>query len=251
MKKLFFLCGLPRSGSTWLNTILNQNPDIFVTPQSPLAELLWRQYSLWSECDTAEDFASDGVMEMKIPYLKEMVKLYYENLTDSPIVIDNKRGWQNLGNIEMFVEIFGERPKIICPVRNMEEIAASFAAIFQKHNRVWDTDQMKDILMDNRQQLKTTYESEYRDCLHFVEYEDLVEDTENVLNGIYDFIEEPYFNHVLEEMNPDKSYLRVASIYKLPTLHKVNSGVVKSKTRTDEFLSDSQMFRYSSLSFWK
>ena len=251
MKKLFFLCGLPRSGSTWLNTILNQNPDVFVTPQSPLAELLWRQYSLCSECEAAEDFASDAVIEMKLPYLKKMVELYYEHITDAPIVIDNRRVWQNLGNIQMFEDIFGERPKIICPVRNVEEIAASFTALFQEYNKEWEQDEMKDTLMFNRQQLKTTYESDYKDCLHFVEYDDLVEDTESTLEKIYEFIGEPYYNHPLEKMQPDKSYLRVASIYNLPSLHQVKNGVVKSKIRPEEFLSDSQTFRYRSLTFCK
>ena len=87
------------------------------------------------ECEAAEDFASDAVIEMKLPYLKKMVELYYEHITDAPIVIDNRRVWQNLGNIQMFEDIFGERPKIICPVRNVEEIAASFTALFQEYNK--------------------------------------------------------------------------------------------------------------------
>ena len=40
MKDIFFLSGLPRSGSTLLGSILGQNPSFFVTPTSPLLDLL-------------------------------------------------------------------------------------------------------------------------------------------------------------------------------------------------------------------
>ena len=34
MKKIFFLVGMPRAGNTLLSSILNQNPDIAVTPNT-------------------------------------------------------------------------------------------------------------------------------------------------------------------------------------------------------------------------
>ena len=40
MKSLYFLSGLPRSGSTLLGSILSQHPEIQSTPTSPLADLL-------------------------------------------------------------------------------------------------------------------------------------------------------------------------------------------------------------------
>jgi hypothetical protein len=35
-KKFFFMAGLPRSGGTLLSSILSQNPDVYVSPQSTL-----------------------------------------------------------------------------------------------------------------------------------------------------------------------------------------------------------------------
>ena len=35
-KTYFFLAGLPRAGGTLLGAILNQNPDIYVGPTSPI-----------------------------------------------------------------------------------------------------------------------------------------------------------------------------------------------------------------------
>ena len=39
MKRFYYLCGLPRSGNTLLATILNQNKNIAVTPNSVLTEI--------------------------------------------------------------------------------------------------------------------------------------------------------------------------------------------------------------------
>jgi len=40
MNKLHMLAGLPRSGTTLLGAILNQNPKVYVTTTSPFVEIL-------------------------------------------------------------------------------------------------------------------------------------------------------------------------------------------------------------------
>ena len=48
MKTYHFLAGLPRSGSTVLASILNQNPEVYVTPTSPMLDLLVKnQDNFW------------------------------------------------------------------------------------------------------------------------------------------------------------------------------------------------------------
>ena len=39
--KFYFDCGLPRSGSTLLTALLNQNPDIHAGTLSPVLELMY------------------------------------------------------------------------------------------------------------------------------------------------------------------------------------------------------------------
>ena len=39
--KFYFDCGLPRSGSTLLTALLNQNPDIHAGTLSPVFELMY------------------------------------------------------------------------------------------------------------------------------------------------------------------------------------------------------------------
>ena len=40
MEKLFFQSSLPRAGSTMLQNILAQNPDVYATPTSGVLELI-------------------------------------------------------------------------------------------------------------------------------------------------------------------------------------------------------------------
>ena len=46
-KTFFYLAGLPRTGSTVLGEILNQNPEIHVSPASPLSEIVSEVLAKW------------------------------------------------------------------------------------------------------------------------------------------------------------------------------------------------------------
>ena len=43
-KEYLFLSGMYRSGNTLLSSILNQNPEIYSSPLSPLCEHAWNSY---------------------------------------------------------------------------------------------------------------------------------------------------------------------------------------------------------------
>jgi sulfotransferase len=48
-KKFFYLAGLPRTGSTVLGEILNQNENIHVSPASPLSEIVSEVLAKWRQ----------------------------------------------------------------------------------------------------------------------------------------------------------------------------------------------------------
>ena len=87
MTNLFFLAGLPRSGSTLLGTLFNQNPSIYTTQTSSFVEILYRNYSIWSDKNYAEDFVGSKMKDMKIPYLQKITDAYYEQLTNNPLLL--------------------------------------------------------------------------------------------------------------------------------------------------------------------
>ena len=253
LNKLVCIGGLPRSGTTWLGTILNQNPRFYVTGPSPFVELLWRNYALWDDPAYISDLQADDLGDMRIPYLRKLTNLYYNHLTNCNIIIDNRRAWQSATNIEMFTQVFGVTPKIICPVRNVEDIISSYIKMFERNNLEWNyhTSMKGNIFEDSYTQLKESYNSTHRKSLLLVEYEDLVNNLDLSLDNIYSFIEEPRYNHDVNTIKINKSYNKVAEKYGLVGLHDTKPCVVKSSTRATDILTKDQFSEFSKLTFWR
>jgi len=251
MKQLFFLAGLPRSGSTLLGALLNQNPNIYVSPTSSFVEILWRTYSLWSEKPYAEDFLGTKIQNMKIPFLKKVTQNYFSELTSKPIVIDKRRSWQALDNIKMYNEIFGKKPKIICCVRNVEEIIASYKSLCSKNKRPWGPEFLEGNIFDTSfMNLEETWKSPFKSCLLLIEYNDLVKKTQATLNKIYSFINQPSFSHKLNNIKSEDPLKEVEKLYKLNGMFKLPSRIKKSTTKIKILTKDEYNY-YSLKNFWK
>ena len=61
---IFFVAGLPRSGSTLLMNLLGQNPQNHVTPTNGLIDLIIRIRNTWAQNDT---FKSQGLWKVVQP----------------------------------------------------------------------------------------------------------------------------------------------------------------------------------------
>ena len=151
-------------------------------------------------------------------------------------------------NIKMYKEIFNKDPKIICPVRNIEEIVASFKSIFLKNKKTFNLEGNRfDVPFFH---LKDTWNSEFKKCLLFVEYNDLIKATQKTLNKIYDFIEQPYYKHDLNNIVSNDPLKEVEKIYGLKGLHNLQKTIKKSITSTD--ILDAKELKYYSLqNFWR
>jgi sulfotransferase len=247
-KTYFFMGGLPRSGSTLLSAILNQNPDIYVTPSADTSYLilsLYRNYQ-GSESHNA-GFAPEG-------YKNIMAKLpdaFYEHI-DKPYIIDKNRNWGTPDDLEV-AKLFSDKIKIICPVRPILEILASFVWLAEKNPDNFidrfvtnypvsqfrpKNDARCDALMAADHRIETNILSlasslnpEHQDKFHFVAYADLISKPEKVIKAIYEFLEIPKFPHQFDNLKwslmPNE-----ASVYGIPNLHTIRSKIDKSKTKT-------------------
>ena len=77
--------------------------------------------------------------------------------------------------------------------------------------------------------LKETYFSKYKDCLLLVDYHNLVNDTDAVLDSIYDFIGEPRYKHNIDEIEAANPFPQMDVAFKLKGLHKTGPGLSKSQ----------------------
>jgi sulfotransferase len=191
------------------------------------------------------------LQKIKIPFLKKIFQCYFAELTDKPIVIDKRRSWGAINNIKMLKEIFGKEPKIICPVRNLEEIIASYKSLYARNNKKWK----KEFLRGNRfanalSNLEYTWNSEFKDCLLLVEYNSLVQKPQKTLNKIYDFIGQPHYRHNLNNIVSNDPHKKVEELYGLKGMFDVHKTIQKSNTDI-AILTKKEYNEYAHKTFWK
>lgn len=252
MDKLHILAGLPRSGTTVLGALLNQNPKIYTTTSSTFVEFLWRNYSMWDSTNYNEidGLDTDKMQNLKTPFLKNIGNIFFNELTDKKIVIDKRRSWHYVNNIKMYKDIYGVEPKIICTVRDVAEIVASYMRIFKNnderfiHGESLKRGQIFEVPFNN---LKETFLSEYAHCLHLVEYEDLVNKPQETLNKIYKFLDMPSFEHTFTNIKT----IEEEGDHAWKNLHKIRPTLSKKERNINEYLTDYEVNQYNKRIFWK
>jgi sulfotransferase len=227
MDKLIFNSSMPRSGSELLQVILHQNPKIYASPTSPLIEY---QFACRNIFDLPEVKSQDpNIMENAlVSVYKNIAHGYYDAITTRPIVIDKSRGWSML--YEM-VESWNEAPKMICMVRDLRSVLASFEKIYRT-NRHKNTgpdnfETLENMTVDERvdywltkvpigQSLKRLQDLFQKDIYHnilFIKYEDFCHDPQKQLDKIYDYIGEERFQHrfntIQKEVVEDDSHFGI------------------------------------------
>ena len=123
--KFYFDCGLPRSGSTLLTALLNQNPNIHAGTLSPVFELMYYTNEILHN-EQAKAFPKPKIFQ---EIVTNTLINYYSDVTN-PIVIDKCRAWP--AHIDMMKKYITDNPKLICTVRHPLDILASFITLFHK-----------------------------------------------------------------------------------------------------------------------
>ena len=258
-KTYFFMAGLPRSGSTVLSAILNQNPDIYVGANSDIASLM---LALHKTASMSESFNAGFEPQGYRNIIEKLPETFYAHI-DKPYIIDKNRHWGTLENLQL-ASAFSENVKIIAPVRPILEILASFVNLAEKNpNNFIDkfvpnypvsdfrskNDARCDALMAANHQIEMNILSiasalhpEHREKFEFVAYADLVTKPEKVIDSIYEFLEIPKFDHSYSNLNWDLMP-NEAQVYGIPNLHKIRSKIDKSKTDVS-ILSDYVQNKY-------
>jgi sulfotransferase len=127
---IHFVAGLPRSGSTLLMNLLAQNPQLHVTPTNDLIAMVGGLQSQWTKLPGFQAQGLKGVEPRIAAALKGMTYGFYEKeLAQGRVVFDKNRGW--LSKIELLEEIYGRKVSVICPVRDVRSVAASFEKLYR------------------------------------------------------------------------------------------------------------------------
>ena len=185
-KKLHFLSGIPRSGSTVLAAILNQNPQTHVSTTSGLVFALDGLANTWHTAQLLNN--SDPKRELLARTMRSVVNSFYE--TDKPIVIDKGRGWPIPVIMGAMTQVLGRKPKIIATVRSIPDCMASFIRIAKPNNL--DEWMEKGELSNHLKAAYKTLQAGYQydpSCFLIVEYEDLLNNPKHELERIHKFLD--------------------------------------------------------------
>ena len=187
---LNFLSGLPRSGSTVLAAILNQNTDVHVSTTSGLVYALDSLANIWSESNLLGE--NDPERKKLVKTMRGTIDAFYD--FPESIVIDKARTWPLKVILGAMHQVLDRKPKIIATVRNIPECAASFVRLAKPEdlNDFMYSGQLIAHLKGSYVTLRDGYEA-FPECFCFVEYENLLSQPEKELERIHKFLElEPF-----------------------------------------------------------
>jgi len=206
-RKLFFLVAQPRSGNTLFASIMNQNKDIAATPNSLTLEVL-KDLFLLKETDTFQNYPDHSSLDN---VLDNVFNNYYQHWPQR-IIID--RGPVMLkGNFELMQKHFKHGFKCIVLLRDLMDVLASYMQWYTENldafpNRCnLNTDEEKLMMLMNKkgavakslEAIKNSYN--YPDICHYVKYDNMVANPEQEFRKIYQFLDEPYFNHRFNDLD--------------------------------------------------
>lgn len=210
MENIFYQSSLPRAGSTLLQNILAQNPDIYATPTSGVLELIFAARANYSTSPEFKAQDADLMRKGFQAFCYEGMKGYYNAITDKKYVIDKSRGW---GIHYDFLNFVNPEPKIICMVRDLRDIFASMEKNYRKNpdkqDDILDWSKMQGTTVPKRidiwaqnppvgmaiERLAELFRMGINEKMLFIKFEDLCIYPESQLIRIYEYLGIPYFKH--------------------------------------------------------
>ena len=210
--KIAFNSSLPRSGSTLLQNILAQNPRFHCTPTSGVLDMLVAAREVFSKLPEVLAQDREVMRKASLAFSAGALQNFLGSLTDRPVCVDKSRGW--IREYDWLAEFY-PNPKILITVRDLRAILSSMEKKWRKHpylhrpELAGDVTGMKMATVESRvtywlnaapvgsavMHLLGAVEGGHLHRFHIVRFEDLTTRPQQVLDGIYDYLEEPRFTH--------------------------------------------------------
>ena len=272
-KKYYFMAGLPRAGSTLLSSLLNQNPNLYSGPSSPVLGAMYTTHEHFLGNELYTGFPKPDSVNKIIGSLID--DWYYD--VKKPIVIDKNRAWTaRVPFIEGYIQ---QEAKIIVPVRRVDEILTSILTMIHRNpfeegqprinfvdevlvkNNIPIDDENRcihllnggGIVWESLNALMMGLQEGHKDKFHYVDYNDLVNDPQGELDKIYEFLGEESFEHTFDNLTNIHREDDIAT-YGLSDMHEVHSKLKKKSAHPDAVLPPSIIELYSKnrvqLEFW-
>jgi sulfotransferase len=210
MPKLIPFCGLPRSGSTLLCNVIGQHPDVTLSADSLLSDLILSISDHVEKSIQNSQYSADLTYKLYEDFLSAGIESWTDNLSNTKFYMDKSRAWS-----EHFDLLFSLYPdtKIIFSIRDLRGIYLSFdrlsrSPIFpSEHLKYSENDPEENSNVDflneridhflNGNMVRNhlirlkefiELERDYSSNIKIVKYEDFMKDPNQVLFDICNFL---------------------------------------------------------------
>lgn len=260
MRKYHFISGLPRSGSTLLSAIFKQNPKFTASISDPLQMYV---HSIIRDTNTAVGMEAAVSVEKRRDIIRAIFDSFYSE--GNEVCFNTNRGWAS--DTPLLKSLYPDFRMIVC-LRDIPWILDSFEQLNAKnpytikplyhHQELGSVYERTHMLMGNvpnfagyvagpLANVRHSMFCNERQQILYVEYDTLVNNPKIVMQQIYSFLNEPYFEHEFD--NVEDSYDEFDDQAKIIGLHKVNKKV--KYVPRDMILPDDLVNQYSASTFWK
>ena len=266
MRTIHFVSGLPRAGSTLLCNVLAQNPRFHTTATSGILDVLFAVRNHWHEQVEFQAMPEQVRVAALLRVQRSILDGYFADI-ERPIVFDKSRGW--LAYIEM-AEAILERPvKILVPVRDLRDVLASFEKLWRAHAATrqigqeranyfnWQTTGGRcQTWMQPDQPLSLAYnrihdalQRGFDDRLFFVDYDRFCKFPGRVVHEIYDFLDEPEFEHDYDHVEQVTSEDDSVFGFGTDALHSIRTKIEPQSPQWPGILGEAAS-KYKGLELW-
>ena len=258
-----FLCGLPRSGSTLLATVLNQHPEIYASPHSALLYGLSGLYKTFSHSEPVKYGLRLSAYQKTLWTLPQHL---YQDI-EKDVVFDKHFEWSALNNYELAQKISTYPQFIVCH-RPILEVLASFvsrsvdnpeyylnkeikASNFPLENYSNENDALADYLMTDHPLISNALaavenakKQEESGRFKFVSYDDLTSEPEKVMLDIFDFLGLQPIEVQTENLQDIFRY-KDSNALGVEGFHYVRPTIKKESPKPEDLFSDFILQKYA------
>lgn len=239
---------MPRSGSTLLCNILNQNNKFWATATSGLCPLLLQTNNSWGQIP---ELRASATPEQKISTLRGMLDGYHCGI-DREVIVNKSRGWVVCA--EMLENILQCKPKILATIRDIPSILSSCEKLFRRElaslnstaimgqnfetleGRLAHWTAPDQLVGGQYNRLRDFVRRGHRAQIHFVNFDNLTTEPEKTLREAYAFLDEGYFPHDFN--NVEQSTYEKDIEHGFTDLHSIRQQVRPVRKDYREVLGD-------------
>jgi len=253
MQQLHYCLGLPRTCSSVIMNILNENPRIFTSGTCCIPYFFDACQKRSNEVSEFIALDKDVLHNSYINFLRQGMKGWYEAMTDKPIVFSKSRIWS-----EWLPHTFAIDPnsKYLVILRDLRDIICSFDSLLWKYPQVNNGESHKESFEHRMEMYCTDTTSllgrplqllphlmevarRYSNNFFILRHEDFNENPKQTLFQIYQWLGEPNFEHDFDNI-PKPDYYEHDTVYRSLVSHKTGTKLKKLEPRWSKVMTEEQ-----------